>query len=404
LSKRLNFLLLSLILSFPIFINSIKIIGNAELLIIFFIGLVAFLKKNANPFKIFELRVFSFLTFGYFLAFLIPLLWADGLNTEWSHLGRKLHFLLAPIIALAIFNVEVNIIKLLAAIKIGLITIGVIVLIQFFDGSSRPSGMINANIFNDIAVIMFFMSLVRIYDESLKEKIFTFTSSIFGLIAIILPSSRGSWLSFFILLFIFFSLMYYPRLEKFRSRKIIAISLILVSFLFVVNNEITKNRIEQANSEISNWSEGNGKKTSLGLRLEMWVAGLNAAIDSPLMGYGYRNANEISSQYAKNNQEYIKNFTHLHNEYITTFVSSGLIGLIGLMSLLIVPFVIFFKGLKNNFYLSVMGILLCSAYASFGFSHIAFGEEHINAYFIFFLALLLPRVISNNYLDKKENV
>ena len=403
-SKRLNFLLLSLILSFPIFINSIKIIGNAELLIIFFIGLVAFLKKNANPFKIFELRVFSFLTFGYFLAFLIPLLWADGLNTEWSHLGRKLHFLLAPIIALAIFNVEVNIIKLLAAIKIGLITIGVIVLIQFFDGSSRPSGMINANIFNDIAVIMFFMSLVRIYDESLKEKIFTFTSSIFGLIAIILPSSRGSWLSFFILLFIFFSLMYYPRLEKFRSRKIIAISLILVSFLFVANNEITKNRIEQANSEISNWSEGNGKKTSLGLRLEMWVAGLNAAIDSPLMGYGYRNANEISSQYAKNNQEYIKNFTHLHNEYITTFVSSGLIGLIGLMSLLIVPFVIFFKGLKNNFYLSVMGILLCSAYASFGFSHIAFGEEHINAYFIFFLALLLPRVISNNYLDKKENV
>lgn len=403
-SKRLNFLLLSLILSFPIFINSIKIIGNAELLIIFFIGLVAFLKKNANPFKIFELRVFSFLTFGYFLAFLIPLLWADGLNTEWSHLGRKLHFLLAPIIALAIFNVEVNIIKLLAAIKIGLITIGVIVLIQFFDGSSRPSGMINANIFNDIAVIMFFMSLVRIYDESLKEKIFTFTSSIFGLIAIILPSSRGSWLSFFILLFIFFSLMYYPRLEKFRSRKIIAISLILVSFLFVVNNEITKNRIEQANSEISNWSEGNGKKTSLGLRLEMWVAGLNAAIDSPLMGYGYRNANEISSQYAKNNQEYIKNFTHLHNEYITTFVSSGLIGLIGLMSLLIVPFVIFLRGLKNNFYLSVMGILLCSAYASFGFSHIAFGEEHINAYFIFFLALLLPRVISNNYLDKKENV
>ena len=403
-SKRLNFLLLSLILSFPIFINSIKIIGNAELLIIFFIGLVAFLKKNANPFKIFELRVFSFLTFGYFLAFLIPLLWADGLNTEWSHLGRKLHFLLAPIIALAIFNVEVNIIKLLAAIKIGLITIGVIVLIQFFDGSSRPSGMINANIFNDIAVIMFFMSLVRIYDESLKEKIFTFTSSIFGLIAIILPSSRGSWLSFFILLFIFYSLMYYPRLKKFRSRKIIALSLILVSFLFVANNEITKNRIEQANSEISNWSEGNGKKTSLGLRLEMWVAGLNAAIDSPLMGYGYRNANEISSQYAKNNQEYIKNFTHLHNEYITTFVSSGLIGLIGLMSLLIVPFVIFLRGLKNNFYLSVMGILLCSAYASFGFSHIAFGEEHINAYFIFFLALLLPRVISNNYLDKKENV
>jgi len=43
-----------------------------------------------------------------------------------------------------------------------------------------------------------------------------------------------------------------------------------------------------------------------------------------------------------------------------------------------------------------MGILLCVGYATFGFTHIAFGEEHINAFYILFMGFLLPRVMKNN--------
>jgi hypothetical protein len=39
-----------------------------------------------------------------------------------------------------------------------------------------------------------------------------------------------------------------------------------------------------------------------------------------------------------------------------------------------------------------MGILLCIGYATFGFTHIAFGEEHVNAFYVLFMAMLLPKV------------
>jgi hypothetical protein len=40
--------------------------------------------------------------------------------------------------------------------------------------------------------------------------------------------------------------------------------------------------------------------------------------------------------------------------------------------------------------------LLSIGYATFGFTHIAFGEEHVNAFYIFMLAFLLPRIMGSN--------
>ena len=88
----------------------------------------------------------------------------------------------------------------------------------------------------------------------------------------------------------------------------------------------------------------------------------------------------------------------LHNEYITNLVSAGIIGLFALLALLFLPVVIFYRKLENKdtYCYASMGILLCTGYATFGFSHIAFGEEHINAFYIFFLGLLLPLIMKNS--------
>jgi len=89
--------------------------------------------------------------------------------------------------------------------------------------------------------------------------------------------------------------------------------------------------------------------------------------------------------------------THLHNEYITNLVSAGIVGLVALLSLLFIPMTIFYQKLKNeeNYYYASMGLLLCVGYATFGFTHIAFGEEHVNSFYVFFMGLLLPKVIDN---------
>ena len=120
----------------------------------------------------------------------------------------------------------------------------------------------------------------------------------------------------------------------------------------------------------------------------MWISGLKAAQESPWVGHGYRNANKVAQKYTDKDIGY----THLHNEYITNLVSAGVIGLLSLLALIFIPMTIFYQKLKDkeSYHYAFMGMILCVGYAAFGFTHIAFGEEHVNAFYIFFLALLMP--------------
>lgn len=391
-AKYSNFII-ALLLLFPILINSVKIFGNLILLILALLGAYIAITERENPFRIKELKVFSWLMIGYFSVILLSILIADGLNAELHHLGRKLHFLLAPLIALAIFQVDLPLKKLLLSIKVGLIVVGAITIVQFYYplGKGQISGMINSNIFGDIAVAMLFLSIVQVFSETPKERAITFIATLFGVIAITLSNSRGSWLSFLILSIVYISLYYKPFLKNNKKRQL-SLSLILLILLGTVWTQTNVNeRIKTANIEVQKWQSGNNLNDSNGLRLQMWESGLIAAKQSPWVGYGYRNANEVVSEYASDNKETIKNKTHLHNEYITHLVSSGIIGLLALLTLLFAPALIFYRKLKDRkaYYYASMGVLLCTSYITFGFTHIAFGEEHINAFYIFFMAFLL---------------
>jgi len=396
--KHSNFVI-ALLLLFPVVINSIKIFGNLILLILFVLGTYIAISESKNPFKIKELKVFSWLTTGYFLVMLLSMLHANGLDADFHHLGRKIHFLLAPLIALAIFQADLSIKRLLLSIKIGLILIGIIVIVQFLLGYNRPSGMINANIFGDIAVAMLFLSIVRVFSEKPKEQVITFVAILAGISAIFLSENRGSWLSFLVLSIVYIGLIYKPFLQEKIKRKIFLVLMLSVAIGFIGTQTDASKRISKAVTEIQNWHSGSELKTSLGLRMEMWRSGLSATKQAPWLGYGYRNANQVASEHASNNKIIIQGFTHLHNEYITNLVSAGIIGLFSVLVLLFVPVVIFYRKLKNKdtYHYASMGILLCIGYATFGFSHIAFGEEHVNAFYVFFLGLLLPLIIKTRH-------
>jgi O-antigen ligase len=398
--KYLDFTIV-LILAFPILINSVKIFGNLILLILTILGIYSVCFKKKNPFKIPELKLFSWLSIGYFGTILLSMLIADGVDAELHHLGRKLHFLFAPFVALALFQIDLPLKRLLLSIKIGLIIIGTIAITQFLlnlnsDVVLGKVGMMNANIFGDIAVAMLFLSIVHVFIETPRERVITFIAVLAGISAIILSSSRGSWLSFLILSIIYISLVYKPFLQKNRQRSQSLALALLIALGLVITQTNVGDRIEKAVTEIQNWDSGDESNTSNGLRLQMWKAGLSAAKEAPLLGYGYRNANKIASKYASKNKRTISNKTHLHNEYITNLVSAGVIGLLMLLILLFKPMIVFYQQLKNKdaYYYSMMGILLCIGYVTFGFTHVAFGEEHVNAFYVLFMALLLPKVIS----------
>jgi len=400
LNKRYSSFVISLLILFPVLINSVKILSNFILLILVFLGAYIAINEKKNPFKIQELKVFSWLTFGYFCVMLLSVLIADGFNAEFSHLGRKVHFLLAPLIALAMYQVHFPIRNLLLTIKAGLIIIGIIVITQFLLGSNRPSGMINANIFGDIAVVMLFLSVVQVFNEKPKEQVITFIATMAGVVAIFLSGSRGSWLSFIILSIVFIFLIYKPFLMGNKKRQSFVALFFVILFSFIGTQTDAGKKITDAIVNIQSWGNGNQTYTSSGIRMEMWKSSLEAAKQSPWLGYGYRNSNTEVAKFVDSHSKTVAAFTHLHNEYLTNLLAAGILGLLALLSLLFVPVLIFFKNLKNTevYYYSSMGILLCIGYATFGFTHIAFGEEHVNAVYVFFLALLLPAV------TKRENI
>ena len=171
--------------------------------------------------------------------------------------------------------------------------------------------------------------------------------------------------------------------------------LIFVVFLgFVSTSSNIKERVIKSITEVQDWNSGKEIWSSNGNRMKMWKSGLSAAKGSPWFGYGYRNENKTAAVYVSKNKDWVSVATHLHNQYITNLVSAGVIGLLSLLTLLFAPIVVFYRKLKDKgtYYYSAMGILLCVGYITFGFTHIAFGEEHINAFYVLFMGFLLPKV------------
>jgi len=391
LNKRYSNLVIILVLLFPIFINSVKILSSLILLILVILGTYIAISKKQNPFKIKKLKIFSWLTVGYFGVMLLSILMADGLNAEFHHLGRKLQFLLAPLIALAVFKVEISLKNFLLSIKAGLIIIGLIVIVQVLLGYERPSGMMNQNIFGDIAVAMLFLSIVRVFNEQPKERTLTLFSAVLGIFAIVLSGNRGSWISALILSTLYILIIYKYYLHNNTKYRLIVFGLLATILILASNTQTFNNQMLNTKVAMERWSAGNIQKSSIGERLNMWTSGLKAAQESPLIGHGYRNANKAAQKYTDKDIGY----THLHNEYITNLVSAGIVGLLSLLALIFLPMIIFYQKIKDKevHYYALMGFFLCAGYATFGLSHIAFGEEHINAFYVLFMGLLLPRVV-----------
>jgi len=406
-----------LVLIFPIFLISIKIIGNLILLIIFLIGLRRYFVEHINPFTNRDSKMISIISIVYFFVILFSIIFNSGLGEEIRHIARKLHYFLLPIISLAFINFQIDSKKLILSLKISLIFIGTIVCIQslhsmfvledYIFGGSRYSGMINANVLGDIVVIIIFMSIVRVFDETSKELLLTALSLGLGFVTLFQTGSRGSWITF-IVLGLFFVFLKLKKLSfSVKNRKLflsgIGIFLIIFSSLFIPK---VLEIYDRTSNNLGAWGSNHEIYSSSGVRLEMWSAAFEAFKDAPWYGYGYRLANSKVSEYTEYHAELISSFTHLHNEYITNLLSAGIPGLISLLVMIFIPFFFFYKSRKTdeNYIFSIMGICLTLGYAISGFTHIAFGEEHLNAFYVLYLSLLVLLIKNNqNLLASKIN-
>ena len=387
-SKAVNVL----IFTFPVVINTLQVAGDIVLFILALMGIFISISQKISPFVIKQTKVFSYLTFGYFLAVCFSVLFS-GKAAELAHfIPRDFHFLFAPFIILALFKADININYLLTGIKVALIILGIIVFQGYLQDVPRPSGVMNPAVFGNLAVLMFFVSIVFFEHESFKYKIFNLFSLLPGLYIIVLSGTRGAWLSFLIL-FGAYLYFFYKKKIKISTRARVYIVIILISLLSLGSfNHKINSGIGLAFSQVSNWSSDDPAMNSVSERLTMYETALKNIEDVPFFGYGLRTSNttlfkddptEIGIVAAR--------YNHLHNAFLTNYYNGGIILLGALLLLLFEPLIIFLKAnskdRENPIFIS--GVILTLGYASFGMVNILFGDTYMNGFYVFFLAIIM---------------
>jgi len=390
-SRIFNYILISL----PVFLISVKVVANLLLLVIVIDGLVTCFKEKINPFTAKEFRTISYLFTGYFAVMFLSIILSSGFGEELKHIFRKIHFFFAPLIAVSIYYHNIDISKFVRSFKYGLISAFIISMaLLIFFGSIN--GMFNSNVFGDLLVIYIFVSISQIFREGIREVAFSIASASFGVALLFLIPSRGSWLLFFLLAVVFIIFTHKNIIDSFKnSKKYYLFALPILSLLILFTYPNLKSTYDHTLDNLSSWEDNKEKYTSSGVRLEMWSSALKAFKDAPWHGYGYRMVNREVAKYADFHPDLIKKFTHLHNEYITNLLSAGYAGLISLLIFILYPLKIFFYGrLESGSYVhSIIGIFVSLGFMGMGLTHIAFGEENLNAIYVFLICYLLPNIM-----------
>ncbi len=386
-----------LIFIFPIVIISLQVAGDLVLFILAMMGIFISISKKLSPFNIQEIKVFSYLTLGYFLAVCLSVLFS-GQAIELAHyIPRDFHFLFAPFIALALFKAEININYLLAGVKLGLLVLGLFILYRFQAGYSPPSNVMNSAVLGNLAVSLFFVVLVFYQQEPFKNKAFTLLSLLSGLFIIVASGTRGAWLSFLLLSGVYLYFFYKQR-NKLNIKSNFFIALIFGLIILIPFSQSIKDRAQSAHTEITSWVLGdksatlNGLPTSVGVRLQMYSLATKKIKDVPLFGHGYRTSNIVVFEDVKSTSGQLSyTYNHLHNAYLTNYFNGGVVLLGALLLILFAPLRIF---LKANFQnredpVFIAGAFLTLGYASFGMVNILLGDTYMNGFYVFFLALFL---------------
>ena len=256
----------------------------------------------------------------------------------------------------------------------------------------RPSGVMNAAVFANLAVSMFFVVIVYFQHESFKHKIFTLLSLLSGFLVIVASGTRSAWVSFLLLLWVYLYFLYKQKTKSNRI-SIIVLVVIIASILSVGSlQQYVNDRIHTAHTETSNWFSGEKTPSAIGDRLEMLRIAIDNVEDVPFFGHGYRTSNLVLFKNASSSiEKRVVSYNHLHNAYLTNFYNGGIVLLGALLLLLFVPLRIFIKAMSQNRDkpVFVAGALLTVGLASHGMFSVLFGDVFMNAFYVFFLAIFL---------------
>lgn len=224
-----------------------------------------------------------------------------------------------------------------------------------------------------------------------------------------LSQTRGSWIAIPAYLLIFLA-PWRTNLNWLHFKWALGfVGAFLIVFFGFGMDDVLKARFVDAIFEVQSYYSGN-VETSLGGRLAVWEAALAIWHDAPLFGVGPSGwhvvLNELAMQGVVN--DYVKDFSHPHNDYLTVLAQFGLVGFVIFVSIYIVPFFYFWKFKKSVddvvAMASHLGMALTVGFFIYSLTESMFAIKFHITFFVFFMAVFLFLLNPNRYFLRDKNI
>ena len=334
-----------------------------------------FTKEDRVLFSIFALYAIAMFVFAYL----------DGWHVR--ELDRPSRFILALPVMLLLLKLVGRVQWLWFGVVLGaILAFTLAVYERSVLGFGRAQGSQHPIMFGNIGMMLGLISFVSsMYFLAKKRYLWLALGIVGGLCGIgasVLSASRGGWVA---LPLIGFFLLWQSRflLGKKALIGVLATSVFLIVVAVAAPQTGIKDRIDQAVSDVVKYDTGVDKKTSVGLRFEMWKATLIMFKGSPFIGVGEYGSVSVKTRIVEEGVvlKEVLVYSHAHNEYINALGLSGIVGFIFLMSIYLVPLKLFLKKMRqypDNWNIksyAMAGALVPMSYMDFGLSQAMFSHN-----------------------------
>ncbi|MEO0553748.1 MAG: O-antigen ligase family protein [Bacteroidota bacterium] len=243
--------------------------------------------------------------------------------------------------------------------------------------------------------ILFFIYLFRAKRASNKKIILIVAYILISVLVLVQLSVRGVIIPFIIL---GGGVLVWNLLRsKVPKITIIGISLFAVILLVLIFQAplVKKRLFKDLQDSISNYHEA--RPNSIKLRLIIYECAVNVLKQSPLIGYGQRESNELLWQCSQ--EKLPKEYTHkynAHNQYLQFSIQFGLLGLIIILTPIVSP-ILYFRRCRSLYIIFFSLVLI-------GFmSESMLSRFHGFMFFFFFYTILLSQMKVNHASMSRPN-
>lgn len=382
----------------------------------YFFGLLALTGLTYFIFNLSEIKILPTEKKLFFILLLINFAWI-AISFYWNYEpGRSdsflwgRHFFFLFLIPLYFLFKKINIPDhiLLFSVFFSVLVSFVDICIDLGQGVDHRFQGMNPNSFGPIQLCLTGFLLFCFFFKSKKwEKYFAAAGFLLGSFTVILSQSRGAWLA--IPALILFFIFYFARKYSLSRKVLVSVAIFSVLsstyFLPIVNQQINP-AVENISAYFSsNNPNDESRLGTFGSRMELWKTGWNLFLENPIMGVG---VGQFKVEAIQNYQRYkvadlAKDYHYVHNQYIATLATRGVLGLIFFIILITLPICISIskKNIDRDKKIAQFSIIfICLAYIISSIPEDHFETKPAIMFIATFLALFLAKL---DFDDSRQN-